>query len=172
MMMQTSPVFREVQRFHQWWIWLIVLAIAVFGWWGFVQQILYGVPFGTQPAPDAMVWVFWVLAGVAFPIFLTLLHMVTEVRENGLVITFFPVFRRRIPFENIHRCETCSYDPILHYGGWGIRWNRKRGWAFNVSGHQGVRLILERGQTVLVGSQRATELEQAITPRLVARPIS
>ena len=34
--------FHEVQRFRQWWLWMIVYGIAVLIWWGFVQQIMIG----------------------------------------------------------------------------------------------------------------------------------
>ena len=54
-------------------------------------------------------------------------------------------------------------QPILEYGGWGIRYSPfGKGWAYNVRGNQGVQLELANGQRILVGSQRADELARAI----------
>ena len=60
------------------------------------------------------------------------------------------------------RWEARTYRPILEYGGWGIRYTMGRGWAYNVSGNQGVQLELASGKRILIGSQRAEELARAI----------
>ena len=54
-------LFREKQWLRQWWIWTIVMAIVAVAWWTFVQQILFGVPFGTNPWSDTMVWIIFAL---------------------------------------------------------------------------------------------------------------
>jgi hypothetical protein len=59
-----------------------------------------------------------------------------------------------------------AFRPIMEYGGWGIR-RGANGWAYNVSGNRGVRLVFRDGSTFLIGSQRAEELELVIRARLV-----
>ena len=54
-----------------------------------------------------------------------------------------------------------TYSPLREYGGWGLRgWGTSR--AYNVSGNRGVELTLQDGSSIMIGSQRADELAQAI----------
>jgi hypothetical protein len=53
---------------------------------------------------------------------------------------------------------------VREYGGWGVKgWSRRK-IAYNVRGDRGVLLTLVDGRTVLLGSQRAADLEAAIRP--------
>ncbi len=157
-----SVAFREVQRFRQWWVWLLVYGCAALTWYGFIQQIVLGQPFGTNPAPDWMMWLIWLACGFGLPAFFHALKLVTEVREDHIYIRYVPVLTRTIPFEEIESYAVRKYNPIREYGGWGIR-----GWgggkrAYNVSGNQGVDLTLRSGKEILIGSQKPKELAQVL----------
>jgi hypothetical protein len=76
-------------------------------------------------------------------------------------IHYYPLRKRRIPLADITACEVRRYQPILEFGGWGIRLG-KSGWAYTVSGREGVQLTFRAGRGLLVGSQRATELAAVI----------
>ena len=156
--------FRESQRFNQLWIWLIIILIGCFGWWGFAQQIILGLPFGDRPAPDAVMIVIWLLCGIGLPLLLATCRLVTEVRADGLYIRFVPLHLtwRRFGFDDIASCEARTYRPLLEYGGWGIRWGPS-GRAYNVRGNRGVQLVLSTRKRLLIGSQQADELAAAIT---------
>lgn len=160
--LQTSGyTFREEQRFHQWWVWLLVYGVAVIQWWGFIQQIILGQPWGDNPAPDSMLVLFWLLFGVGFPAFFHILRLTVEVTDTHIRIRFYPLTRRIIPLEDVIRAEAREYQPIWEYGGWGIRGiGGKR--AYNVSGNQGVELTLQDGRKIMIGSRRADEMEKAI----------
>ena len=55
-----------------------------------------------------------------------------------------------------------KYSAVKEYGGWGIKgWSQQKV-AYNVSGNEGVELTLRDGRRVMLGSQRAPELAQAI----------
>jgi len=81
-----------------------------------------------------------------------------------LHISFFPFHFRdqQIGWEEIERYEVVKYSPLLEFGGWGIRFNR-RGKAFNVSGNKGLRLYLKSGRIILIGTQRDKELTDFLT---------
>ncbi len=160
-----STTFYEEQRFRKPWIWVLVLGVAAVQWWGWVQQILLGRPFGDNPGPDWMVWLFLVLFGVGLPLFFVVLRLVVEVNDSGVRLRYIPLTKRMVAFDEIKRCEAVDYQPMRQYGGWGIRGlgsNR----AYNVSGSEGVRLHLRNGDAVMIGSQRAQELALAIDARL------
>ncbi len=156
-------VFREVQRFRQWWVWLLVYGIAAFSWYGFVQQIVLGRPFGSNPAPDWMMWLLVLLFGIGLPLFFHRLKLIVEVREDHIRIRYAPLTTREIPLAEIKRYEARTYQPIREFGGWGIRgWSKRKRMAYNVSGDRGVELELEDGREIMIGSQNPERLAQAI----------
>jgi hypothetical protein len=156
-------LFREVQRFRQLWIWVVVIFLMGTSWYSFIQQIVSKIPFGTRPAPDLVVIVMWILFGWAFPVMVYTAGLTTEVRRDGIHIRFIPFHRqfRTMPFEAIQAYEARTYRPLKEYGGWGIRYGAA-GKAYNVSGNRGVQLVLLSGRKILVGSQKPEEMVLAI----------
>jgi hypothetical protein len=157
-----STTFCETQRFRQWWIWLIVLGVAAFAWYGFIQQVLLGQLFGTNPAPDWAVWLIWLAFGIGFPAFFYSIRLIVAVGTDHLLIQYIPFFSRSIPFQEIERFEARTYRPIREYGGWGLRWAGTQKRAYNVSGNQGVEVFLRDDHQIMLGSQRAQELATAL----------
>lgn len=164
--------FEEVQTFRQWWLWVLLLGtlipvVGVFGY-GLVQQLLLGQPWGSRPLPD---WGLLLSAGASILVtggvgyLMWRLRLVTQVRDDGLVLHFYPLRRRQIPWGEIVDFQVRSYRPLREYGGWGIRFSRA-GVAYTVSGNQGVQLQLRTDRPLLVGSQQAPELAAAIRARL------
>ncbi len=161
---QSSPaLFREIQRFRQVWVWILVLLVTLLSWYGAVQQLVLKKSFGNNPASDSLMLVIWIVFGIGFPYFFGSLHMVTEVRSDRLCIRFFPLHRRFICIEysDIQEFKSITYRPIREYGGWGIR-SGPEGKAFNVQGNQGVELRLKNQSRILIGSQQAEQLLAAL----------
>lgn len=160
---KSNIIFREVQQFRQAWLWIIILFIAGFLWYGTVRQLMLDIPFGIKPESDTALLILWVILGIALPIFSYFLKLTTEVRSDGLYIRFFPLHFsfHRIPLDDLKRYEVRTYHPIREYGGWGICYGFK-GKAYNVSGNRGVQLELLNGKRLLIGSQVPKELANAI----------
>ncbi len=147
-------LFSEKQYFRRTWVWIPVAFLAGLSWYGFIQQIVLGNPFGTHPAPDAVIWVVWVVFGLVFPVFFSSLGLTTEVGAEGLWIRFVPFTRRFIGLQDIRSFMVREYRPIRDYGGRGVRWSPKHGMAYIVSGNRGVLLELRDGGRVLIGSRK------------------
>lgn len=160
---EATSVFREEQKLRQFWIWLIVIIIAGISWYAFVEQIVLKGEFGTNPAPDIVQIILWVIFGIIFPLFLPLTKLTTEVRDNWIYIQLFPfhLTPRRIDLAALKSYEVRKYKPIREYGGWGIRKGRQ-GTAYNMSGNKGVQLELYNGKHILIGSQKPEKLFHAI----------
>ena len=141
-----NVTYWQVQQFRQTWIWLLIVLLVGITWYGFLQQIALGKPFGGNPAPDLMMWIFWIVFGVGLPLLFYFVKLIVEVKEDGIHIRFFPLHSRTILFKNLRSYEVRQYRPILDYGGWGIRWRPGKGWAYNVSGNRGVQLELLNGK--------------------------
>ena len=144
-----NPAFHEEQKIrHVWWIMLIIYGAAALMWYSFFQQIIIGEPFGTNPGPDWLIWLLWVLVGIGLPALVHTMTLTVEVQDEHLFIRYFPFVNRKIPFSDIKRYEARTYQPIKEYGGWGIRgWGRRK--AYNVSGNQGVELEFQNGQQLI-----------------------
>ena len=156
-------LYREVQRFRQFWIWILVIAVSLITIWGMVQQIVLSKPFGNNPAPDIVLIIIVVVIGFGLPIFFYVTNLTTEVRNDGVYFRFFPlhISFRKIGLEDINGFDVQTYRAIRDYGGWGIRYGRK-GKAYNVSGNRGVQLRLSNGELILIGSQHPEEMAEAI----------
>jgi Family of unknown function (DUF6141) len=156
--------YREVQRFRQPWIWLLIAGVFGVTVWGFVQQIVLGKPFGQNPAPDTVIMIIGLVFGIALPVLFLVGNLTVEVRSDGLYYRFFPFHWsfRRISGETLVKHEVRSYSPIRDYGGWGIRYGRG-GKAYNVSGKRGVMLEFSDGRNLLIGSQKPEDLASAIS---------
>lgn len=158
---QDSALFHEEQRFRQTWIWPLVLLPVGAIWYLFIAQIILLRPMGQNPAPNWMVWVLFMLFGLAFPWMMLTLRMSVMVTHEALYVRYFPFLNSRIPVGTIERCAPRTYSPIGEYGGWGIRGfgpNR----AYNVSGNRGVQLVLVSGRRLLIGSRRPDDLARAL----------
>jgi len=165
-----GAAFREVQKYRQWWVWLLVYGAAALTWYGFIQQIMLGKPFGTNPAPDWAMWLIWLAVGIGFPVFFQSLALIVQVHGDRILIRYAPVLRRTILFVEIESFVVRTYSPIWEYGGWGIRGRGSGKRAYNVSGNRGVDLRLRNGQEILIGSQKPEKLAQALPPDRRRRP--
>ena len=159
-----SPVlFREVQRFRQWWLWLVIIIGPLTIWHSTYRRFILGEHFGIKPTPDGLMLGLWLLIGIGLPLLFYSARLITEVRTDGIYIRFFPFHSSflRFAFDSIKLYEARTYSPIREYGGWGIRygWNGK---AYNVSGNQGVQLELNNGKRILIGTQHPLDFMNAL----------
>jgi hypothetical protein len=97
----TPPRFREEQRFRQPWIWLLILFLVVLQWWGFIQQIVLGEPWGSRPAPGWVMVLLWLLFGIGLPFFFVYLRLIVTVTDEAIDMHFRPLTRRTIPMADV-----------------------------------------------------------------------
>jgi hypothetical protein len=147
-------LYEEKQSFRQPWLWLLLLAS--------LGGVLAGLAFAPEPETTTALGIATglMLATVALFYFM---RLSVQVEPECVRIRFLPLWKKTIPLADIVRWQARSYRPILEYGGWGIRYSLSSGWAYNVSGNRGVQLELTGGKRILIGSQRADELAEAIT---------
>ncbi|OFW61001.1 MAG: hypothetical protein A2133_04295 [Actinobacteria bacterium RBG_16_64_13] len=156
------PLFHEVQRFRQWIFVVPVLGVTGIVWWQFLQQVVLGNPQGSDPIPNWLAWVLFLVFGLGFPAFGWMVRVVTEVWPGELRVQLVPFRRAHIPVRTIRKAIVREYSPLKEYGGWGMRISRSNGRAYNAYGNRGVQMILDGGALVLVGSQQPEELLAAL----------
>jgi hypothetical protein len=140
---------------------LLIGGIAALQWWGFIQQILLGKPWGNKPTSDWMMVLLWLTIGIGLPLLFLTACLIVIVTREAVLIHYRPFMKRTVPLADITKATARTYSPLREFGGWGLRgWGARK--AYNVSGNRGVELTLQDGSTIMIGSQRADELEQAI----------
>ncbi len=155
--------FSETQYFRQKWLWAIIIFFPTFSLYGIYEQIIMGNPIGDKPiSDDGLIW-FTVLIGFGLPLLFYNIRLKTRVSEEGLHYQFFPIHlkERTISFGDIESFKARKYSPLKEFGGWGIRFGFE-GKAYNVSGEEGLQLILKNNRKILFGSQKVKELEKAM----------
>ena len=145
-----QTIFYEKQQFRQVWIWMILILIllillipiisGVFG--VFLNIILLTIGY-------CFIWLFYSM------------KLITEIKKDGIQITFTPFTNFIIPFNKIRSYKIREYRPILEYGGWGIRFNRT-GKAYTVSGKIALQIELSNGKEILIGTENPDKLLQSL----------
>ena len=155
-MSDSDILFSEKQKFTQLWLRLLLIGLALISLLAIVAIIV------TAKNILSLIWLLTVLPAI-LPIWLVAsAYLTTEVKQNGIHVRLFPFKGRHIAFEDVKEAYVRTYKPILEYGGWGLRYGRS-GKAFNVKGNEGVQLVLNKDEKLLIGSQRAKELEEILS---------
>ncbi len=159
--------FYEVQRFRQWWLWVIIglttagmiVGIGI----AFYNQIILGVPYGDRPMSDeylvlTTIGSVAIMIGVAVVMYVAKLE--TKVDRYGITYRFTPFINswRYIEKERITEWTVTTYIPP----GYGIRLGF-RFTTFNTSGNVGLELRLSgKKRRLRFGTQRPDELRAAM----------
>lgn len=161
--MNGSALFHEVQR-PQYFagFTLLILGAAVFMTVSLISQVFYNTPIGNDPTSDVALFFLWLLVGIGLPLFWLSIRLIVEVHDDRIHIRIPLLASREIDTSDIVTAMAETYRPIREYGGWGVRGTRNGTRVYNMRGNEGVMITLRNGRRVLIGSQRAKELQQII----------
>ena len=154
-------LFSEKQRFTQWWIWILLIGVNLLMIYGFVQQIIFGIPFGNNPASDLdLVLVCLIPFGVSWLIYSFSLE--TKITDEFIAFELRPLGGlNTIRFKEIEKIYVRTYSPLREFGGWGYRVS-SNGTAYNIRGNQGLQLELKNSKKILIGTQKAAGLKEIL----------
>lgn len=145
--------FREVQPLRQQRLFVVILIVVA-------VIVLVSLLSAGASAPWGVVIALVSLGLVAALVLAASLE--TTVDRDAITVAFHFLWpKRRIRIPDVRKAEATKYSPLLDYGGYGVRLGF-RGWAFNVSGDEGVLVETNDGSRLMIGSQRPKELEAAI----------
>lgn len=151
--------FHETQRFDQWWLRLLLLAVLL------ILLVPFAMDWTENGISDDHVWMQF---GTLFITFLVVwllfsLKLETTIDRQGIHYRFFPLINKRktIVWKDISKCYVTTYSPIKDFGGWGYRISHK-GKAYNVKGNTGIQLELKSGKNILFGTQKENEAKNVI----------
>ena len=162
--MEQDYVYKEIQRFTQWWLWLILVVLNLVFIYGFYKQVITGQPVGDNPMSDTGVTVATLVSFLLSAFFYSL-RLETLIKADGIYVRFFPFHLKfkHYGWSRINRSYVRKYSAITEYGGWGLRYGMfEKGTAFNVSGNQGLQLVFVDQKKLLIGTNNPKGLSSAL----------
>lgn len=151
--MKDNPEFYEIQRFRQWWLWLIILFVLGFSVYNAIEN---EESFST---PELII-------SFVIPFLISLLFFIikleTKIDILGIRVRLFPFhFQfKYFRWKTIEKAFIREYSPLMDYGGWGLRIvSFGKGKAYTVSGDLGLQLVFKDGKKLLIGTQKAEEIK-------------
>lgn len=154
-----KPEFKEEQRFSQWWLWLILIG-AGFPTLRPLFKLLVsseGVTDEFNRSPGAIISALIFLSIVVLFYFM---RLNTLINQEGIQVKFFPFVTRKVNWNEVKTARVIKYGFV---GGWGIRIGTAYGTVYSTKGNMGLAVELTSGKKLLVGTQRAQELEASLS---------
>lgn len=151
----TKQVFSETQRFRQPWVWLVLVGVFALVFWQIFKPLYY-----SEPLQLHFIKILSIVLLTGVILLFIFSRLTTRIDEAGIRITYFPLIIKPKVFrwEDIDQAYVRKYNSFLDFGGWGIRFS-SHGKAYNTSGNHGLQLILKSGDKILIGTQKAEELD-------------
>ena len=174
--MKDEVVFYERQRFSQSWAILIIGLVNALFIFGCIMQLGMGKSWGNHPMDNTMlIIVTAIVTLLTISFFFSGLD--TVINKEGVYFKLFPFCwkYKSFPWDMVSKAYVRKYNPILEYGGWGIRYRiggirfnsgeigrSKMNIAYNISGNMGLQLELANGKRVLIGTRKPAEMEDVL----------
>ena len=170
-MTEKKVLFREVQRFRQVWVYLLLFGLLAFILFNFIRFVWITPAETTAPSAIALAVSLGIIILVILLFFTA--RLTIEFREDGIYFRFFPFHLKFKPvhWKDISEAYVRKYSPIRDYGGWGLRFSLAgKGRAYNVAGNRGLQLKLKNGKQILLGTQMPDKVSEALLKSPLIRP--
>ncbi|QAA83174.1 hypothetical protein EI546_05155 [Aequorivita sp. H23M31] len=145
--------FIEKQKFTQWWMWVILIGLAIMPIYGIYEQLIMGNPVGNHPVSNLVMVIttLFIFGLIYFNWYITL---ITEINSDGIKMRFIPFLKKDISWSEVESAQIVDYGFV----GYGIRLGSKYGTIYNIKGGKGLALKLRNGKRFVIGTQKETEL--------------
>lgn len=151
-------VFKEEQKFTQWWLWIILIGIGIIPVLGMYKQFIIGEKFGDKPMFDEGLILFGVFI-LGLNVLFFFIRLSTEIDKSEIRLCFFPFVKKSVSWSAIKSAQVVNYGFV---GGWGIRLWTSYGTVYNIKGNKGLAIELLNGKKFLIGTQRESELDTIV----------
>ncbi|MDD5040699.1 MAG: hypothetical protein PHY34_06160 [Patescibacteria group bacterium] len=165
--MSTPYLYHEVQDAKPWWMYLIIGPLVVFSAWSFVQQIIFGKPFGNNPAPDFGVWLIFLACGIGLPWLFWAGKQVITFDGKNISSSYVPFWKTTFAWDQVEKYYPREFNAMRDFWGWGIRYGLRKGSTWVMAyvyfdETRGVQFELANGRRILIGSKKTDEFLQAL----------
>lgn len=159
---ELTDIYSEELKYRQPAAWILITVISGLVWYAFIEQIVLSQPFGSNPAPDILLWIFFVIIGLGFPWLFIVMGLQVRLKRDRLVIRFFPFYKKEILLNDIFSFKVRTFRPVMEFGGWGIRYDFQKTTAFIVSGNKAIEITTKQGRIYLINSQDCRKFETSL----------
>lgn len=145
--------FYEVQRFTQWWLWLILIALALVPFYGIYQQVFLGNSIEDKAISDNGLIVYTIFM-ILLLVFFGVLRLKTSMNKHKLSFSFYPFVNKSVKWGDVKNAKLVDYGFV----GYGIRFS-KFGKVYNTGGKLGLLIELKNGKSFVIGTQKEGQLK-------------
>lgn len=155
-------IFKEVQKFRQWWLYAILLfSLMVMSLPFFINQ--NSISSISRIINEVLVVIFFLIGII---VFIVSIRLDTKIDEQGIYYRFFPIQLKEkfIPWNEVSGCYVRKYKPLTEYGGWGYKkgFGSGHGKALSIKGSIGIQLKLKNQKKILIGTQKEDEAKRVL----------
>lgn len=159
-----ETLYQEKQKFTKWWLWIIFLGADFIFLSGTYMQVVLGRPFGNEPISNTSLIIITGLLVLITLVFITN-RLDTLIKKDGMYVRFFP-FQwkfRYYSWETIKECRYTRYKTSASIAGVGLRFGFfSNQMAYNISGKEGIHLILEEQKPIFIGTKNPKKMAAII----------
>lgn len=154
-------LFYERQQFRQKWmmvVYALMVCLFLFFVYADIQQIVFGKPVGSKPAPGFVLVILTLLVLLLIVLFY-FIRLDTKVDAAGIHYKWKPFMKRfkTIAWEDIREVK------IIRYGFVGYGWRLTQfGTIINVGGDMGLQVVYHSGRRFVLGTQKPAELTEVL----------
>lgn len=151
-------IFKEKQRFRQWWL-IVIMAVVVCSLFLNFYHKTEG--FTVIESKISLFFTSILTLIVVGGIFL--LELRTKIDPVGITANFhpLPLFQKHFTWSQIEKVYVRKYSALTEYGGWGIR-GFGESKAYNISGSYGIQIVTKQNKRFLIGTQKQEEAEKVL----------
>ncbi|MEZ7494999.1 hypothetical protein QO206_05845 [Leeuwenhoekiella aequorea] len=150
-------MFKEIQRFDQWWLRLLLIVILCIAISPLVMD--YDTLILSRFELASVILSILVILGL-FIGFWYIFKLETTIDETGVTYRFVPfhIKSRFRSWAEIKSATVRKYNPIREYGGWGYRISFTKRKALTTKGNRGIQLVFQDGNELLLGTQHPDKI--------------
>lgn len=149
----SKVTYKENQKFRKWDMILLLLVLISGVGYRLAQSLLIGADNNTAMMGLVL------LSLVGLLLYALNVRLRTKVTTKGIQFQYFPLHYKsqKIAWNQIQACEIIETPLVAQLSGWGIN-NSLQERAFSLSGRTGLRLTLNSGEKIFIGTQNPKRL--------------
>ncbi len=152
--------FKEEQSFKNSWMYFLVIGICFLA----LASTMIPMIVNKEFSESILGLIIALVVSLGLIALFTFSKLITMVDDKAIYYKFPPFINseKKLTRHDIEELYVRKYRPIWEYGGWGYRIRPGKGKALNISGNMGLQIRTSKGESLLIGTGKPQELEQAI----------
>jgi hypothetical protein len=151
-----NRVFNERQSYRGTWVIYLILLVELPTF--ILMLVLF---FSSEEKKEIGIALVFVISILSLVLTLILnIKLETRIDYSGIHFRYLPFIRkwRLIPKNSIISTGVISFNPLLDFGGWGMKTNKTTK-LFNITGDQGLLIESNGSKKILLGTLKAEKLK-------------